>query len=272
MCDTSNEAGISTVVDRKRTGTGELQFERRTHLISAVEILDVTLGNPNPRLSEVNLKIASGEYFGLIGMNGAGKTSLIKCILDFCRPEQGEISIFGQPAHKVAARAPIAYLPERFQAAAHLRGEQFLRRIMQLYQVPYHQGDALELFDSLSLTPTALTLPLGKHSKGMAQKIGLIACLLSGRQLLILDEPMSGLDPYARVKLKTLLQARRHANTPSPTLVLSSHMLVDVETLCDRIAILHQGQLQFIGSPAECLQHFAADSLESAYMNCITGT
>jgi len=241
-------------------------------LTSAIAINDVTLGKPTRRLSAVSLKIAAGEYFGLVGMNGAGKTSLIKCILDFCAPEEGEITIFGQPATKVVARAPAAYLPERFQAAAHLRGEQFLKRMMQLYQVPYRQEEALELFDILSLAPGALTLPLGKHSKGMAQKIGLVACLLSGRELLILDEPMSGLDPYARVKLKTLLQARRQTLTRRPTLILSSHMLVDVEALCDRIAILHQGELQFVGSPAECLLYYSADNLENAYMNCIAGT
>ena len=239
-------------------------------MTNAIEIRDLSLGRQPRRLNKTELDISSGEYFGLVGMNGAGKTSLIKCLLNFCHPDSGEITIFGQPAKAVTARAEVAYLPERFQAAEHLHGERFLRRMMQLYQVSYQRDAVLELFDVLSLTPSALSLPLGKHSKGMAQKIGLIACLLSGRKLLILDEPMSGLDPYARVKLKTLLQTRRQAQTPTPTLVLSSHMLVDVETLCDRIAILHRGELQFVGSPADCLLRFAADSLENAYMNCIS--
>ena len=238
----------------------------------AIDIHDLSLGRHNRRLQGINLQIGAGEYFGLVGMNGAGKTSLIKCILDFCQPSGGNITLFGRPAGDVQARAPIAYLPERFQAARHLRGEQYLRRMMRLYQQPYHCEAVLKLFEVLSLSPTALPLPLGKHSKGMAQKIGLIACLLSGRELLILDEPMSGLGPYARVKLKNLLQSRRQAQTPQPTLVLSSHMLADVEALCDRIAILHQGELRFLGSIIECCQRFGADNLENAYMNCISET
>lgn len=238
----------------------------------AIDIQDLSLANPTRRLLGVDLQVGAGEYFGLVGMNGAGKTSLLKCMLDFCQPSSGKVTLFGRPASDLQARTPIAYLPERFQAARHLRGEQFLQRMMQLYQQPYRREAVLELFEVLSLSPTALTLPLGKHSKGMAQKIGLIACLLSGRQLLILDEPMSGLDPYARVKLKNLLQSRRQAQSPRPTLVLSSHMLVDVEALCDRIAILHQGELRFLGTIVECCQRFSADNLENAYMNCISDT
>ena len=239
-------------------------------MTTAISIDKVSLGRNNCRLNGVTIDIAAGEYFGLVGMNGAGKTSLIKCLLDFCRPHEGEVSLFSQPACEVTARDPVAYLPERFRANSRLKGEQFLRRMMQLYQVDYDRDAALALFDTLSLSANALNLQLGKHSKGMAQKIGLVACLLSARPLLILDEPMSGLDPYARVRLKTLLQARRHTGSPPPTLLLSSHMLVDVETLCDQIAILHQGELRFTGSPAECCHRFNADNLEQAYMNCIT--
>ncbi len=203
-------------------------------------------------------------------MNGAGKTSLLKSLLDFCHPELGQIEICGRPSSQVNAREQIAFLPERFQAPGHLTGERFLRRMMTLYQRPYQPDAALSLFDQLALDPAALHLPLGHHSKGMAQKIGLIACLLSERSILILDEPMSGLDPYARVKLKELLEQLRQNRTPSPTLILSSHMLGDVESLCDRIAILHHGKLLFVGTPADCLQQYSAHSLETAYMNCVT--
>ncbi|MEL0083086.1 MAG: ABC transporter ATP-binding protein, partial [Gammaproteobacteria bacterium] len=237
----------------------------------AVGIHDLRLGEQPARLNRINLEIRQGEYFGLVGMNGAGKTSLIKCLLDFCHPDQGEITLLGQPARTVEAREPLAYLPERFKAAGHLTGEQFLKRMLALFQTPYRREDALAILSSLALNNRALTLPLRKHSKGMTQQIGLIACLLSGRQLLILDEPMSGLDPYARAKLKEILQSRRHSQKPAPTLVMSSHMLTDVETLCDRIAILHRGELQFVGSPAECLKRFAASTLEQAYMNCLSG-
>ena len=237
----------------------------------AIGVRDLHLGDRSARLKQINLEIRQGEYFGLVGMNGAGKTSLIKCLLDFCHPEQGEVTLLGQPARTVQARRPLAYLPERFKAAGHLTGEQFLKRMMALFQVPYQRDDALALLSSLALDTRALTLPLRQHSKGMTQQIGLIACLLSGRELLILDEPMSGLDPHARAKLKEILQSRRHCRVPPPTLVMSSHLLTDVETLCDRIAILHRGELQFVGSTAECMERFAADTLEQAYMNCLSG-
>ena len=237
---------------------------------NAITIDNLSLDLEKKRLSAINLNIIEGEYFGLVGMNGAGKTSLIKSVLDFCRPEMGQITISGQPSSQIQSRTQVAYLPERFQASENLTGERFLRRMMTLYQMPYQHEATLQLFDTLALDPSALTLRLGRHSKGMSQKIGLIACLLSQRPILILDEPMSGLDPYARVKLKNLLQQLRQHRSIPQTLLLSSHMLGDVEALCDRIAILHHGKLLFVGTPSECQQKFKANSLETAYMNCVT--
>ena len=239
-------------------------------MTSAISIEEVTLNPSAGRLVSINLEIGTGEYFGLVGMNGAGKTSLLKSMLDFCRPDLGQIKISGQPSDQLNSRQQIAYLPERFQAPAHLTGERFLRRMMALYQLPYQTEATLALFNHLALDPAALSLRLGRHSKGMAQKLGLIACLLSKRPILILDEPMSGLDPYARVKLKELLQQRRQQENIHQTMVISSHMLGDVESLCDRIAILHHGKLLFVGTPADCLQQYSAHSLETAYMNCVT--
>ena len=237
---------------------------------SAISIQEVTLNPSAARLISINLEIGTGEYFGLVGMNGAGKTSLLKSMLDFCRPDLGQIKISGRASHQLNSRQQIAYLPERFQAPAHLTGERFLRRMMALYQRPYQAEATLALFDHLALDPAALNLRLGHHSKGMAQKLGLIACLLSNRPILILDEPMSGLDPYARVRLKQLLQQRRQQEGIDQTMIICSHMLGDVESLCDRLAILHHGKLLFVGTPTECQQKFSAESLEAAYMNCVT--
>jgi ABC-2 type transport system ATP-binding protein len=104
------------------------------------------------------------------------------------------------------------------------------------------------------------------YSKGMSQKLGLAACLLARKALYVLDEPMSGLDPKARALLKVQLKALRARGS---TLFFSSHALADVDEMCDRMAILHGGQLRFVGSPAECRSHFASTTLEQAYMACI---
>jgi ABC-type multidrug transport system ATPase subunit len=105
-----------------------------------------------------------------------------------------------------------------------------------------------------------------KYSKGMTQKLGLAACLLAGKQALVLDEPMSGLDPKARALFKAQLATVREADT---TVFFSSHALADVEELCDRLAILHAGALRFAGSPAECRERFGGETLEQAFLHCI---
>ena len=234
-----------------------------------LEINGLTLGKKEQRLSSISLTIPNGEYFGLVGMNGAGKTSLIKAILDFCRPESGSISIRGEDFRQPLSRRNLAFLPERFTPPGHLSAEKFLRRMMTVFDSEYDQSTTLELFEHLAMDPKTLNRPLRKFSKGMTQKVGLIALLMSQRELLILDEPMSGLDPYSRAKMKELLQQRRLEQQPPATLLISSHMLSDVETLCDQIAILHHGVMQFTGSPSECLHRFNAETLEQAYVNCV---
>ena len=108
--------------------------------------------------------------------------------------------------------------------------------------------------------------PVRSYSKGMTQKLGLAACFLARKDLYVLDEPMSGLDPKARALLKARLQDLRARGC---TLFFSSHALADVEEICDRMASLHDGHLRFVGSPAECRRRYEADSLEQAYMRCI---
>ncbi len=236
---------------------------------TALSVDDLQLGKRGDRLSSLSISIDDGVFFGLVGMNGAGKTSLIQTILDFCRPESGTITTNGYSHHLPASRKQLAYLPERFTPPSRLTAEKFLRRMAALYGSEFQRDTTLELFDQLALERSSFTKPLKQFSKGMAQKIGLIALLMSNRDFLILDEPMSGLDPYSRALMKNLLLRRREHRQQPHTLLLSSHMLSDVEILCDQIAILHQGVLQFTGSPEECLLYYQADTLEQAYVNCI---
>ncbi|MET3105479.1 ABC-2 type transport system ATP-binding protein [Oxalobacteraceae bacterium GrIS 1.18] len=219
-----------------------------------------------PALRDIDLTINQAEFFGLVGMNGAGKTTLLKCLLDFCDTESGAISIFGISHRLTASRAPLAFLPERFVPPYYLTGADFLKYALTLQGIPYRDDEVAVTLAALDLDAAALTKPVRQYSKGMTQKLGLASCFLARKQLYVLDEPMSGLDPKARALLKKRLQQLRQDGS---TLFFSSHALADVEEICDRMAIMHQGQLRFVGTPAECRVRFDGATLEQAYMNCI---
>lgn len=220
----------------------------------------------NAVLRGLQLDVPAGCTFGLVGMNGAGKTTLIKCLLDFCEFDAGDIRIFGLPSQDNHARARLAFLPERFVPPYYLSGEDFLRYMMKLYLCAYEPAHGRRMFAELDLAESALRKPVRTFSKGMTQKLGLAACLLSDRELLVLDEPTSGLDPKARALLKDRVQATRAAGR---TVFFTSHALADVDELCDQMAVLHEGQMRFSGTPLELRTRFNAATLEQAYLACI---
>jgi len=217
-------------------------------------------------LNEIDLTVAKGEFKGLIGVNGAGKTTLIKCLLDFCDVTSGNIEIFGITHTKKEARKRLVFLPERFVPPYYLTGKDFLVYMAELHGVEYNNKKVTDLFKILDLESSALLKPVRDFSKGMAQKLGLAACLMSEKDLMVLDEPMSGLDPKARVYLKQHLIELKQAGK---TLFFSTHMLADIEVLCDRVAILHDGRIRFAGTIEECTDKFKADNLEQAYLTCV---
>ncbi len=217
-------------------------------------------------LKGVNLQVKQGEYFGLVGMNGAGKTTLIKSLLDFCQVDAGSIQIFDAEHRLTAARRRLAFLPERFTPPYYLTGREFLRYMAELHGVRYERDAVARVFHHLDLDMEALARPVRTYSKGMAQKLGLATCFLSQRDLLVLDEPMSGLDPKARALFKRYLLDTRDGRQ---TLFFTTHLLNDVESLCDRLAILHDGEVRYIGSPAACCEHYGAGNLEQAYLKAI---
>src|SRR6185369_16695262 len=131
-----------------------------------------------PALRDVSFEVKRGEFFGLVGVNGAGKTTLIKCLLDFCAADSGAIQIFNVPHRATAARARLAFLPERFNPPFYLTGRDFLKYLLGLHRTPYDETRATRMFEALDLEPTALDRPARAYSKGMTQKLGLAACLL----------------------------------------------------------------------------------------------
>lgn len=217
-------------------------------------------------LDDINLDIKQGEYIGLVGVNGAGKTTLIKSILDFISIKSGRIEIFGQPHRDTLSRQSLSFLPEKFLPPYYLTGQDFLNYMAELNFVKLQKNNIENIFEVLDLDLSALKKSVRQYSKGMSQKLGLASCFLSEKPMLLFDEPMSGLDPKARAYLKRHLISLKET---SQTLFFSTHLLADVESICDRIIVLHNGQICFNGTPLECCDKYSTEKLEDAYLKCI---
>ena len=217
-------------------------------------------------LDNVDLNVKEGEFFGLVGMNGSGKSTLIKAILDLIGIDAGNINIQNISHRKVSSRKNVAYLPDRFSPPAHLRGLDFIQYMLSLHDSECDKQKIAAVLDALELDKTAMQESVKKLSKGMTQKLGLASCLLSGKSLLVLDEPMSGLDPRARVLFKKQLVQLKQQGV---TVFFSSHVLADVEEMADTMAVLHNSQIYFSGTPEHFKQQYHGKNVEQAYMNCI---
>lgn len=218
-----------------------------------------------PVLEAIDLEVAPGAAFGLVGGNGAGKTTLIKCTLDLCAPDAGSIAIFGVPHVFPHARARLAFIPERFVPPHYLRGREFIALMLSLNGAAYESERVAQLLEDLELDASALERPVGQLSKGMTQKLGLLGCFLTKRDLYVLDEPMSGLDPSGRVAVKSVLA---RLTREGRTLFFTSHVLSDVEELCSKIAVLAGGIIRFLGAPRELCERYSELHLERAFIRC----
>lgn len=217
-------------------------------------------------LREVDLDVGAGEAFGLVGANGAGKTTLIKCLLALAACDAGTIEIFGVAAQNPVARRRLAYLPERFNPPYYLRAREFIAMMFELGGARYDAARVGALFAELELEERVLEQPVRHLSKGTTQKLGLAGCFAVPRDLYVLDEPMSGLDPAARVAVKTVL---RRLAAEGRTLFFTSHVLADVEELCSAIGVLERGRVRFRGSPSALCERYAERNLERAFLRCI---
>jgi ABC-2 type transport system ATP-binding protein len=219
-------------------------------------------------LKDLALDVAEQQYYAIAGVNGAGKSTLIKLILDLIRPgPAGEIRIFGTDNREPNCRDQLAYLPEKFDAKKNISGRQYLDFIGAVYHQEPNRSKYLELAEHLDFPSARLDSKVGGYSKGMVQKLGLISCFMLERRLLILDEPLSGLDPRARYHFKEMMKSLKSCGH---TVLYSTHLLADAEDLCDRFGILHDGEMKYQGTPDGCMQRYQADSLEKAYMKCIS--
>lgn len=236
---------------------------------AAISVAGVSVGYEKNQavIHDINLTVGHGETFGLMGLNGAGKTTLIKALLALRPPDQGEITLMGQSTQNKIARESLAYLPEKFEPPYFLTGEEFIRFSLSLYARAYDEEAVMAAVDRLSLDRGAFRRRATTYSKGMRQKLGLLGTILTGCPLLVLDEPMSGLDPMARALVKDELMAFREKGG---TVFLCSHILADMDEICDRVGVLHDGVLRFTGTPSELKSQTGEDYLERAFLACIS--
>jgi len=204
-------------------------------------------------LKNCNLTVYQGETFGLLGQNGAGKTTLLKTLLGIVSPTSGSGMLLGQPIGDRAVKEKIGYLPENPYFYDYLTGWEFLEFVAGLFQIPtsIQKPRISELLDLVGLSKsTAIRSQLRQYSKGMLQRVGMAQALINDPELVFLDEPMSGLDPMGRYQIREIILSLKEQGK---TIFFNSHVLSDVEKICDRIAILAKGELICIGTLDEIL-------------------
>ncbi len=190
-------------------------------------------------LKNISLSVKKGEIFGYLGPNGAGKTTTIKCITGLIFPDSGTIDIFGYQHLSLKAKELTGFLPENPYFYDYLTAYEFLKFYSHLYKKKEKKRTILKLLELVGLEQSA-NLQLRKYSRGMIQRIGLAQTLIHNPALIFLDEPLSGLDPVGRKELRDIILQLKEKGK---TIFLSSHILQDIEMICDRVAILIDGQI-----------------------------
>ncbi|MBW4448582.1 MAG: ABC transporter ATP-binding protein [Spirirestis rafaelensis WJT71-NPBG6] len=204
-------------------------------------------------LKNCSLKVYKGETFGLLGPNGAGKTTLLKLLLGVIRPTAGRGLLLGRPLGDRTVKERIGYLPENAYLYDYLTGWEFLQLAAGLFQIPQsvQRQRIPDLVELVGLSPVdARKKQMRRYSKGMLQRVGMAQALINDPELVFLDEPMSGLDPVGRYQMREIILSLK---TAGKTIFFNSHILSEVEKICDRVAILSQGQLICSGSLNELL-------------------
>lgn len=201
-------------------------------------------------LDRLSLEVRRGEIFGFLGPNGAGKTTTLKLLMRLIYPTEGTARILGREIDDVRTRERVGYLPENPYFYDYLSGRELLEYTAALFGIakPQARERASALLAVVGLEPARANRQLRKYSKGMLQRIGIAQALVNDPEVVFLDEPMSGLDPIGRREVRDLLLALREQNK---TIFFSSHILSDVEALCDRAAILSRGHLVRCGTVEE---------------------
>ncbi len=244
MDSTANLSVALTIIDRiPVVQTSELSKVYRTGF---------WLNQKIESLKNCSLTVYQGETFGLLGPNGAGKTTLLKTLLGIVRPTSGRAWLLGSPIGNARVKQRIGYLPENAYFYDYLTGWEFLQFIAGLFEIPpdIQQQRIPLLLDLVGLSKSAARKQMRQYSKGMLQRVGLAQALINDPELVFLDEPMSGLDPMGRYQIREIILSLK---AQGKTIFFNSHVLSDVEKICDRVAILINGELICSGSLNELL-------------------
>ena len=211
-------------------------------------------------LSEVSISVRQGEIFGFLGHNGAGKTTTMKILLGLLQATSGRVTLMGEPAGNVRMHSRIGYLPEAPYFYDYLTAEEFLSFYGRLARLPREvvQQRIPALLERVSLVE-ARHRQLRKFSKGMLQRIGLAQALIHDPELVILDEPMSGLDPVGRKEVRDIILGLRDQGK---TVFFSTHIISDVEMVCDRVGILAKGAVVASGRIEELVKQYSTQTVE----------
>jgi len=224
-----------------------------TYQLSKVYRTGFWLNKKIPSLTDCTLQVYQGETFGLLGPNGAGKTTLLKTLLGIIRPTSGKALLLGKPLGDKTVKQRLGYLPENAYYYDFLTGWELLDFIGSLFKIPksLRKKRIVELLDLVGLDQKAARKKqLRQYSKGMVQRIGMAQALINDPEMVFFDEPMSGLDPMGRYQVRQIILSLKEQGK---TIFFNSHILADVEKICDRIAILARGQLLTVGSLDEVL-------------------
>ncbi len=217
-------------------------------------------------VNDLNLRIGAGEVFGFLGPNGAGKTTTMNVLLGFVHATSGAAYLFGVDVREPIARQRIGYLPELTYYYKFLTAEELIRFYARIFRIPRAEADRrIEQLLKLVELDGARKRAIKTYSKGMQQRVGLAQALINNPDLLILDEPTSGLDPLGRMKVREIIQRLKNEGK---TVFFSSHELGEVETVCDRVAIINEGQLKVEGRVADLVEKYQAN-LERIFLNII---
>ncbi len=221
-------------------------------------------------LTDINIAIEEKDCVGLIGLNGAGKTTLLRSLLNFTALQNGSVYINGVAADKPASREDVYYLPEKFNPSDFLTGQEYLDYIVAAYKVPLtkdlREGKYKNLAADMAFDFASLKKKMNQYSKGMMQKIGIMAAILSEKNIWVLDEPMSGLDPQARALFQQVIE---NAKTANKTIIFCTHLLSDVENLCDNLIAINRGKVAFSGTPQALLAKYNKKNIEQAFLELI---
>jgi ABC-2 type transport system ATP-binding protein len=218
-------------------------------------------------VDDVSFTVGEGEFFALLGPNGAGKTTLVKMLLDFVKPTRGSVSINGISSGTPRSRQGVGYLAENIRIPSYLSGQTFLERQAELCGMP--NNEAKTRIDELLATVGMSGKEKAKiktYSKGMLQRIGLAGAMLCGTKLLVLDEPVSGLDPLGIRDVRCIMEGLKQKGV---TIILNSHLLSEVEKTCDTAAIINKGKIVLKDKISSIVRE--GETLEDVFVRAIEG-